>query len=65
MTARAETGGALLQIFARNEGEPVQQAGRIYIVDPLGNLMMSYEPQAGARDLLADMKKLLKLSHSG
>jgi cytochrome oxidase Cu insertion factor (SCO1/SenC/PrrC family) len=40
-------------------------AGRIYIVDPLGNLMMSYEPDARPKDLLEDLKKLLKLSHIG
>ena len=40
-------------------------AGRIYIVDPLGNLMMSYEPGARPKGLLEDLKKLLKLSHIG
>ena len=40
-------------------------AGRIYIVDPLGNLMMSYESGARPKGLLEDLKKLLKLSHIG
>lgn len=44
---------------------PVDQAGRIYIVDPLGNLMMSYAPDAPDKALLEDLKKLLKLSHIG
>lgn len=39
--------------------------GRIYIVDPLGNLMMSYAPDAKPKGLLEDMKRLLKLSHIG
>jgi cytochrome oxidase Cu insertion factor (SCO1/SenC/PrrC family) len=39
--------------------------GRIYIVDPLGNLMMSYSPDAPQKSLLEDLKKLLKLSHIG
>lgn len=39
--------------------------GRIYIVDPLGNLMMSYGPDAPQKGLLEDLKKLLKLSHIG
>jgi hypothetical protein len=34
-------------------------------VDPLGNLMMSYSPQAPRKGLLEDLKKLLKLSHIG
>jgi cytochrome oxidase Cu insertion factor (SCO1/SenC/PrrC family) len=37
----------------------------IYIVDPLGNLMMSHPPGAPPKGLLEDLKKLLKLSHIG
>jgi len=44
---------------------PPDPAGKIYIVDPLGNLMMSHTPKALSRGLLEDMKKLLKLSHIG
>ena len=44
---------------------PDAAGGRIYIVDPLGNLMMSYGPQAPQKGLLEDLKKLLKLSHIG
>jgi cytochrome oxidase Cu insertion factor (SCO1/SenC/PrrC family) len=50
--------------FAR-DATPVEQAGRIYIVDPLGNLMMSYDPGAKPKGLFEDLKKLLKLSHIG
>jgi cytochrome oxidase Cu insertion factor (SCO1/SenC/PrrC family) len=39
--------------------------GRIYLVDPLGNLMMKYEPAAPQKGMLEDLKKLLKLSHIG
>lgn len=51
--------------FPRYANVPVEQAGRIYIVDPLGNLMMSYAPDAPSRALLEDTKKLLTLSHIG
>ncbi|MGH8178058.1 MAG: SCO family protein [Steroidobacter sp.] len=44
---------------------PDPQSGRIYIVDPLGNLMMNYAADAEPTGLLDDMKKLLKLSHIG
>lgn len=44
---------------------PDADQGRIYIVDPLGNLMMSYGPEAPRKALLEDLKKLLKLSHIG
>jgi hypothetical protein len=43
-------------------------AGRehmLFIVDPLGNLMMSYDARTGPRGLLEDLKKLLALSHVG
>jgi cytochrome oxidase Cu insertion factor (SCO1/SenC/PrrC family) len=64
ITARAEgeAAAALLQYFpgAENGG-----SGRIYIVDPLGNLMMSYAPDAPPKGLFEDLKTLLKLSHIG
>jgi cytochrome oxidase Cu insertion factor (SCO1/SenC/PrrC family) len=40
-------------------------AGRIYLVDPLGNLMMSYPRTAPDKALLTDVRKLLRLSHIG
>lgn len=46
-------------------GTPAVAAGRLYVVDPLGNLMMSYAPDARPRDLLEDLERLLKLSHVG
>jgi len=44
---------------------PVGEAHRIYIVDPLGNLMMYYLPEADPRDMLKDLQKLLKYSNIG
>lgn len=43
----------------------VRDAGRVYIVDPFGNLMMYYPPDADPRGLLKDLKKLLKYSRIG
>lgn len=40
-------------------------ADRIYLVDPLGNLMMWYPPGAPPRGVLEDLKRLLGLSHVG
>lgn len=37
----------------------------LFVVDPLGNLVMSYDVRESPRGLLEDMKKLLKLSHIG
>jgi len=43
----------------------VGHAGRIYLVDPLGNLMMSYAATAPDKALLTDLRRLLRLSHIG
>jgi cytochrome oxidase Cu insertion factor (SCO1/SenC/PrrC family) len=40
-------------------------AQRVYLIDPLGNLMMSYAPGAKPKGLLEDMKRLLRLSQIG
>lgn len=44
---------------------PAMGADRVYIVDPLGNLMMYYLPDADARGMLQDLQKLLKYSKIG
>jgi hypothetical protein len=42
-----------------------RRAQTLYIVDPLGNLMMRHDAAQTSKDLLTDLKKLLKLSHIG
>lgn len=39
--------------------------GTIYLVDPLGNLMMSYPANLDAKGLFSDLKRLLKNSWAG
>jgi len=56
---------ALLEPFPTYDGVPIADAGRIYLVDPLGNLLMTYAPTAPDKALLTDIKKLLRLSHIG
>jgi hypothetical protein len=46
-------------------GVPVAAAGRTYLVDPLGNLLMSYPPGADKTGILRDLEKLLRLSRIG
>jgi cytochrome oxidase Cu insertion factor (SCO1/SenC/PrrC family) len=60
-------GAQLLQAFPEYTDVPgvTNAAGRIYLVDPLGNLMMSYPRSAPNKALLTDLKKLLRLSHIG
>jgi len=59
------TSARLLEPFPTYDGVSVAAAGRIYLVDPLGNLLMSYAPAAPEKALLTDVKKLLRLSHIG
>ena len=37
----------------------------IYVIDPLGNLMMRFDARQNPKGLLTDLEKLLKLSHIG
>jgi cytochrome oxidase Cu insertion factor (SCO1/SenC/PrrC family) len=41
------------------------ESHRIYLIDPLGNLMMFYEPEGKPKGILEDMKRLLRLSSIG
>jgi len=42
-----------------------ERAHMLFVVDPLGNLMMRYDTRRPPRGLLQDLKKLLQLSHIG
>ena len=45
---------------------PRQDAAHtIYVIDPLGNLMMRFDARQNPKGLLTDIEKLLKLSHIG
>lgn len=37
----------------------------VYIIDPLGNLVLRYDYQGAGKPVLEDMKQLLKVSHIG
>jgi cytochrome oxidase Cu insertion factor (SCO1/SenC/PrrC family) len=65
----------LIAIRASPEDEPLLallpigagavNAHRVYLIDPLGNLMMFYTPEAKSKGMLDDMKRLLRLSSIG
>ena len=60
LNAGESSADALLSVFpAENRSESV------YIVDPLGNLMMRFDVRQNPQGLLTDLKKLLSLSHVG
>jgi len=60
LDATGEQGTRLLREFPA-DGRPYS----LFIVDPLGNLMMSYDARQNPKGLLEDLKKLLRLSHIG
>ena len=60
-----QAGAVLLESFPVYEDGPVTTAGRLYLVDPLGNLFMSYPADAPDKALLTDLQKVLRLSHIG
>jgi hypothetical protein len=37
----------------------------VFLIDPLGNLIMRFTPETGMKDMHKDLKKLLKISHIG
>ncbi len=57
--ATGHAGAALIEQF------PQARASRLFIVDPLGNLILSYDARQNPRGLLEDLKRLLRLSHVG
>jgi cytochrome oxidase Cu insertion factor (SCO1/SenC/PrrC family) len=56
-------GRSVLAAFPQDP--PPMTAGHLYIVDPLGNLMMRYPADATPRAILSDLERLLRLSHIG
>jgi cytochrome oxidase Cu insertion factor (SCO1/SenC/PrrC family) len=60
-----QQGARFLEQFPVYSDGPVATAGRIYLVDPLGNLLMSYPATAPDKALLTDLERLLRLSHIG
>lgn len=60
----ARVGGESVPPLATLLGPGQDIWDRVYIVDPLGNLMMRYAVDAPAKDVLKDMERLLKASRN-
>lgn len=56
MVAQPVSAGAVSEIPA---------PGRVYLIDPLGNLMMEYDAGADARGMVKDLERLLRISYVG
>lgn len=59
LDASSPAGSALAALF------PAPHARSIFVVDPLGNLMMRYDVRQDPKGLRVDLQKLLELSHIG
>jgi len=60
LDATGTPAASLLGVFPANEREQA-----LFVIDPLGNLMMRYDVRQNPKGLLQDLKKLLSLSHIG
>ena len=60
LDASAPQAGTLIARFPAEGREHT-----LFVVDPLGNLVMSYDARENPRGLLQDLQKLLRLSHIG
>jgi cytochrome oxidase Cu insertion factor (SCO1/SenC/PrrC family) len=56
---------ALARQFALPAGSPLDNLNRIYVVDPLGNFMMSYPADADPTGMRKDLARLLRISRIG
>jgi hypothetical protein len=61
-----------LRVLTRAEGAPLRgqlpagvDARTVLLIDPLGNLMMRFDPDVEPDGILEDLEKLLKLSQVG
>jgi len=65
LTGAADKVAALASQFEIKDQTPVSQGRRIYMLDPLGNLMLKYEETQTASDIAKDFKRLLHVSQIG
>lgn len=55
----------LTSYFVVSKAAPANDPNRIYVVDPLGNFMMSYPAEADASRVRKDLARLLRVSQVG
>ena len=60
LDATGAPGERLLSAFP-----PGDRAHTLFVVDPVGNLMMRYDVRRNPRGLLIDLRRLLELSNIG
>ena len=63
-TTLIDTNALLEKFRLTNSDQPIKD-GRLFIIDPLGNLMMYFEGDANPREIMDDLKQLLRASRIG
>lgn len=61
--ADSEDAAALRRPFAGDKTDNTDDG--VFVIDPLGNLLLRYRREAPPKDIIADLKRLLKLSRIG
>ncbi len=56
---------SLAREFVSSQGTALDVPGRVYLVDPIGNLVLSYAPDADPSGMRKDLARLLRLSQVG
>jgi len=56
---------SLAREFVSSQGTALDVPGRVYLIDPIGNLVMSYAPDADPSGMRKDLARLLRLSQVG
>ncbi len=65
ITVRLDTAERSAARTAAGRRRRAPNAQRIYLIDPLGNLMMWYAADANPKGMLEDLQRLLRLSSIG
>jgi SCO1/SenC len=55
----------LAREFVSGQGTALDVPGRVYLIDPIGNLVLSYAPDADPSGMRKDLARLLRLSQVG
>lgn len=65
VSGNVEAINSVLNQFKLENKAEAKSANRLYLLDPFGNLMMSYEDGFDAKGLIKDLSLLLKISRIG
>jgi len=60
-----DVGTGFIDNFKFSGTDNPRTSARLYIIDPLGNLMMSYPPEAEPVGIIQDLKRMIRISRIG